>query len=166
VFERKDLDVSREVEVPFVDKHFYGMYEGLRSAIASVSNAESVVKKNGVYYTHVTETNEFDIDAEGVEMFYEFELDHALEYYGPHAEVCPSEVVHYLARFGTVSFKKGGHSSWDRMLRIGNQLHRHGLRDILNDPDALIAKLGGQTASLPPFATTSEAQAGQLTLQF
>lgn len=166
VFERKDLDVSREVEVPFVDKHFYGMYEGLRSAIASVSNAESVVKKNGVYYTHVTETNEFDIDAEGMEMFYEFELDHALEYYGPHAEVCPSEVVHYLARFGTVSFKKGGHSSWDRMLRIGNQLHRHGLRDILNDPDALIAKLGGQTASLPPFATTSEAQAGQLTLQF
>lgn len=44
-------------------------------------------------------------------------------------------------RYGVVSFKKGGHSAWDRMLRIGNQLHRHGLRDILNNPDALVAKL-------------------------
>lgn len=141
VFSREDLDVSRSVEVPFVDKEFHGIYEGLRSAIASVANAETVIKKGGVYYTHVAESNEFDIDAEGVEMFYEFELDHALEYYGPHTNVYPSDVVHYLARFGVVSFKKGGHSSWDNMLRIGNQLHRHGLRDILNDPEALIAKL-------------------------
>lgn len=156
VFERKDLDVSRVVEVPFVDEHFYGPHEGLRSVIASVANAESVIKKGGVYYTHVNETNEFDIDAEGVEMFYEFELDHALEYYGPHAEVCPSDVVHYLARFGTVSFKKGGHSSWDRMLRIGNQLHRHGLRDILNDPDALIATLTGQHSAETPRKESPE----------
>nr|WP_258055150.1 phosphoadenosine phosphosulfate reductase family protein [Pseudomonas aeruginosa] len=140
-FTRDDLDVSRSIEVPFVDKEFHGIYEGLRSAISSVANAESVIKKNGVYYTHVDESNEFDIDSEGVHLFYEFELDRALEYYGPHSDVCPSDVVHYLARFGTASFKKGGHSSWDKMLRIGNQLHRHGLRDILNDPDALIAKL-------------------------
>lgn len=165
VYERKDLDVTREVEVPFVDEQFYGIYQGLRSAIASVANAESVVKKGGVYYTHVTETNEFDIDAEGAEMFFDFELDHALEYYGPHADVYPSDVVHYLARFGTVSFKKGGHSSWDRMLRIGNQLHRHGLRDILNDPDALIAKLTEQAAQVPCAAISAPAT-GQLSLGF
>jgi len=149
VFTRKDLDVSRETEVPFVDKHFYGIHEGLRSAIASVANADRVIKKNGVYYSFVAETTEFDIDDEGVEMFYEFELDRALEYYGPHSDVCPYEVVHYLARFGTVSFKKGGHSSWDRMLRIGNQLYRHGLREILNNPEALIAKLSGLAPAAP-----------------
>jgi len=169
VFERADLDVCKEVEVPFVDRHFHGIYEGLRSATASAANAESVVKKGGIYYTHVTETQEFDIDSEGVELFYDFELDRALDYYGPHTDVYPSEVVHYLSRFGTVSFKKGGHSSWDRMLRIGNQLHRHGLRDILNDPQALIAKLNGLTQ--PAFETAPQPavvdlERGQLSLCF
>lgn len=140
-FTRDDLDVTREVEVPFVDHQFHGMHEGLRSVSEAAAGAENIISKGGVYYTHVNETNEFDIDDEGLELFYAFELDRALEYYGPHSDVYPSEVVHYLARFGTVSFKKGGHSEWDRMLRIGNQLHRHGLRNILNDPEALIAKL-------------------------
>lgn len=168
-YERADLDVCKEVEVPFVDRHFYGIYEGLRSATASAANAESVVKKGGIYYTHVTETQEFDIDSEGVELFYDFELDRALEYYGPHTDVYPSEVVHYLARFGTVSFKKGGHSSWDRMLRIGNQLHRHGLRDILNDPQALIAKLAGSVQPQATDATlpvAAKPDRGQLSLCF
>lgn len=106
-----------------------------------------MINKGGVYYTHVNETQEFDIDDEGVEPFYEFELDRALEYYGPHTDVYPSEVVHYLARFGVVSFKKGGHSSWDRMLRIGNQLHRAGVRDVLNDPEALAARLRAYAAT-------------------
>jgi DNA sulfur modification protein DndC len=143
VFTRADLDVSKSVEVPFADAQFNGFYEGLRSAVEAVAGCESVIKKNGVYYTNVNESTEFDLDAEAVELFYEFELDRALEYYGPHADVAPSEAVHYLARFGVVSFKKGGLSEWDRMLRIGNQLHRHGLRDILNNPEALIAKLRG-----------------------
>lgn len=162
-FTRNDLDVSRSLEVPFADKHFNGMYEGLRSVVEAAAGAESVIKKGGIYYTHVNETNEFDIDSEGVELFYEFELDRALEYYGPHSDVNPSEVVHYLARFGVVSFKKGGHSSWDKMLRIGNQLHRHELRDILNDPDALIAKLtawgaanGNGTPKTEPDASPEE----------
>jgi len=165
VFTRKDLDVSKEVEVPFVDHQFDGFYEGLRSVTAAVADAESVIKKGGIYYTHVAETNEFDIDAEGVEMFYEFELDRALEYYGPHSDVRPSEVVHYLARFGTVSFKKGGHSAWDKMIRIGNQLHRHGLQGILNDPEALIAKLTRQAAPMPFLGAPAPA-AGQLAFGF
>ncbi|ALN21932.1 MULTISPECIES: adenine nucleotide alpha hydrolase family protein [Ectopseudomonas] len=159
-FSADDLDMRREVEVPFVDEHFHGFYEGLRSASSAAANAESVINKGGIYYTHVNETNEFDIDAESVALFYEFELDRALEYYGPHSDVAPSEVVHYLARFGVVSFKKGGHSSWDNMLRIGNQLHRHGLREILNDPDALIARL----SELGPAITTSAPTEQQLAL--
>jgi len=142
-FTRSDLDVSKSVEVPFADEHFNGFYEGLRSVTAAAAGCKSVIKKNGVYYTNVNESTEYDLDAEAVELFYEFELERALEYYGPHADVAPSEAVHYLARFGVVSFKKGGHSEWDRMLRIGNQLHRLGLRDILNNPEALIAKLTG-----------------------
>lgn len=138
---RDDLDVSKRIEVPFVDGEFHGMFEGLRSIAEATAGAESVIKKNGVYYTNVNETNEFDIDPEGAELFFDFELDRALEYYGPHSEVYPSNVVHMLARYGVVSFKKGGQSKWDKMLRIGNQLYRHGLIDILTNPDALIAKL-------------------------
>ena len=110
---------------------------------------------------------------EAVELFYEFELDRALEYYGPHADVAPSEAVHYLARFGVVSFKKGGHSEWDRMLRIGNQLHRLGLREILNNPEALIARLNGAARTHDPMSASVEvtplpplAECGQYLMQF
>ena len=96
-----------------------------------------------------------------MELFYEFELDRALEYYGPHTDVYPSEVVHYLARFGVVSFKKGGHSSWDRMLRIGNQLHRAGVRDVLNDPEALAARLRAYAASAERLAAAARPQAAE-----
>ncbi len=139
-FLRSDLDISRSVELPFVDSEFHGIFEGLRSVDDELS-CQSVISKKGVYYTNVNETNEFELDDESVHLFYEFELDRALEYYGPHTDVYPSQAVHYLLRFGVVSIKKGGHSEWDRMLRIGNQLHRLGLRNILNDPDALIEKL-------------------------
>ena len=145
-FQRSDLDISRSIEVPFADAEFNGMYEGLRSVNDELSCQGTLLKK-GIYYTNVNETNEFDLDDEGVELFYQFELDRALEYYGPHQDVYPSQALHYLLRYGVVSFKKGGHSAWDRMLRIGNQLHRHGLREILNNPDALIAKLRGVSAS-------------------
>lgn len=140
-FSRADLDVSNRIEVPFVDGEFHGMFEGLRSIAEVAACTESVIKKNGVYYTNVNESNEFDIDPEGAELFFDFELDRALEYYGPHTEVYPSSVVHMLARYGVVSFKKGGQSKWDKMLRIGNQLFRHGLIDILNQPEALVEKL-------------------------
>ncbi|CAD0266029.1 conserved hypothetical protein [Pseudomonas veronii] len=171
-FSRADLDVSKSVEVPFADAQFNGFYEGLRSVAEAAAGCESVIKKNGVYYTNVNESNEFDLDAEAVELFFEFELDRALEYYGPHANVAPSEAVHYLARFGVVSFKKGGHSEWDRMLRIGNQLHRWGLREILNNPEALIAKLSGAAQVREPLIESVEtpvppvAECGQYLMQF
>lgn len=164
-FTRADLDLSLSVELPFADAHFNGMHEGLRSVVEAAAGAESVVNKKGVYYTNVNQSTEFDIDAEGAEMFFEFELDRALKYYGPHSDVSPSEALHYLARFGVVSFKTGGHSSWDRMIRIGNQLHRHGLQDVLSDPQALIAKLRaampaepsvGACASVVGAATSEE----------
>jgi 3'-phosphoadenosine 5'-phosphosulfate sulfotransferase (PAPS reductase)/FAD synthetase len=156
-FQRSDLDISRSIEVPFADAEFNGMFEGLRSVNDELS-CQGTLQKKGIYYTNVNETNEFDLDDEGVELFYAFELDRALEYYGPHQDVYPSQALHYLLRYGVVSFKKGGHSAWDRMLRIGNQLHRHGLREILNDPDALVAKLTGLFVSA---ASPQQASRGQ-----
>ncbi|NRH44461.1 MULTISPECIES: phosphoadenosine phosphosulfate reductase domain-containing protein [unclassified Pseudomonas] len=158
---RSALKVGQAIQVPFADRHFTGFHDGLRSVSAAAAGAEHVINKGGVYYTHVNETQEFDIDDEGVELFYEFELDRALEYYGPHTDVYPSEVVHYLARFGVVSFKKGGHSSWDRMLRIGNQLHRAGVRDVLNDPEALAARLRAYAASAERLAAAARPQAAE-----
>ncbi|MFL1481066.1 hypothetical protein [Pseudomonas grimontii] len=172
-FQRSDLDISQSIEVPFADKEFNGMFEGLRSVNDELSCQGTLLKK-GIYYTNVNETNEFDLDDEGVELFYSFELDRALEYYGPHQDVYPSQALHYLLRYGVVSFKKGGHSAWDRMLRIGNQLHRHGLRDILNNPDALVAKLtglfastgGSQKAAEPPIRPVPRCDNGQYLMEF
>jgi 3'-phosphoadenosine 5'-phosphosulfate sulfotransferase (PAPS reductase)/FAD synthetase len=149
-FARADLDVTKSVSVPFADEHFNGMHEGLRSVVEATAGAEAIIKKGGIYYTSVNESNEFDIDAESVEMFFEFELERTLKKYGPNADVPPSEVVHYLARLGVVSLKKGGHSAWDKMLRIGNQLHRHGIRHLLSNPAALIAKLTGHQQAPAP----------------
>lgn len=59
------------------------------------------------------------------------------------------------------------------MLRISNQLHRHGLRDILNNPDTLIAKLSGadkvrgpelNPVLAPPLPPTSDC--GQYLMAF
>lgn len=171
VFQRADLDVSTSVEVPFADEQFNGIFEGLRS-VSDEFSCQTIVSKNGVYYTNVNEANEYDLDEQAVGDFFEFELDRALEYYGPHSDVYPSQAVHYLLRFGVVSIKKGGQSEWDRMLRLGNQLHRLGLEGILHDPQALIAKLshptstadGKSTGIAPNLPENKVAAVGQLSL--
>lgn len=141
IYERKDLDVSLSMEVPFVDRHFNDFFEGLRDSSAAVADSERLVEKNGIYYTDANTADEFSLDDEGVELFFDFELDRALEYYGPHTDTAPSEVVHYLIRYGAAQINKGGHSEWDRILRVGNQIHRHGLKPYLHDAKALVERL-------------------------
>lgn len=129
------------IELPFADEHFDGLFEGLRSISHATGNCESLVEKVGMLYEDVRAGDEFEVDEEGAELFFTFEMDHALERYGPYTGVAPSAAVHHLMGLGTVQINRGGHSEWDRMLRVGNQIHRHGLREVLHDPQALASAL-------------------------
>lgn len=140
-FDRKAMLAMPAVEVPFADEFYDDMFEGLRSASHASAGCESLIEKGGVYYIDANVEDEFTVDEEGAELFVEFELEHALAHYGPHTDVAPSATVNYLLNLGTASINKGGHSEWDRMLRVGNQIHRHKLQPVLNDPQALIARL-------------------------
>lgn len=100
---------------------------------------------------------EFTVDPEGVMNFWEFEVDRALEQFGPididgcrhDDERAPSAVVNYFLRLGTVRVAKGFAGELGRMLQMSNQIHRHGIRESLNDPQALKAALAGRGAVLP-----------------
>lgn len=42
---------------------------------------------------------------------------------------------------GTVRLFRGSQGEWARMLKLSNQIHRHGLAPLLNDPSAILARL-------------------------
>jgi DNA sulfur modification protein DndC len=85
---------------------------------------------------------EFEIDEEGAELFFSFELENALCMYHQDDELLnPMAGLHYLLRLGVLSINKGGHSTWFKMMQMGNQIWRHGIRRLLSDPEALIMKL-------------------------
>jgi len=134
--------MPRDQEVPFVDAHYWSVHSGFRDMGMAIIGQESVVEKNGVLYSDVNIDDEFTIDEEGAALFFGFELDFALnKYHRNCSSVNPTAALEYLFRLGVVSIYKGSHSEWDRMLRVANQIWRHGIRDCLNDPVKLVAKL-------------------------
>jgi hypothetical protein len=134
--------MPRDQEVPFVDAHYWSVHSGFRDMGMAIIGQESVVEKNGVLYSDVNIDDEFSIDEEGAALFFGFELDFALDKYHRNcSSVNPTAALEYLFRLGVVSIYKGSHSEWDRMLRVANQIWRHGIRDCLNDPIKLVAKL-------------------------
>lgn len=136
--DRSELTRSAK-RVPFVDEHFWDMTNGLRDMSAEMCIDEpTTVAGDGTIYANVNVGDEFDIDMEGAYLFLEYESDRAI------AEIprdFPAAGLFYLMRLGTVSIKKGAHSSYDRMIRIGNAIHRHGIRDCLNDPEEIARRL-------------------------
>ncbi len=68
---------------------------------------------------------EFEIDSEGTGgtgLFFEYELEYALsQYHKDESELNSMASFHYLMRLGVVSISKIEKSSWDMMMRIGNQ---------------------------------------------
>jgi len=142
-----EKDVSFRARVPFADGQFNGMFSGLRNVEWAAADCEDLtVTRSGQYMTRVEIGNEYDIDDEGLANFMEFDLDYALNRI--QLNDAPSGAVHYLLGLGTVQLFKGSHSDWDRMLRISNQLFRHGLQPILHDPHAIIAHLNAKRAEL------------------
>lgn len=121
------------VKVPFTDNEFWSPHHGLCDLELAFADPDNACN-------HVINTDdEFTIDEEGAALFFEFELDNALQLYHHSDRAClPASGLHYLMRLGVISINKGGHSEWDKMLRIGNQLTRHNLREILNQPEVMI----------------------------
>lgn len=144
--EYTEKDVAFRGRVPFADAQYNGVFSGLRDIDAAAAECESLMlSRDGQYLTNVQAGNEYDIDDEGLELFMEFELEHVLA--TQRLNDTPNAAIHYLLGLGTVQLFKGSHGDWDRMLRISNQLTRHGLQPMLHDPHAIIAHLSAKHAA-------------------
>ncbi|WP_417546473.1 phosphoadenosine phosphosulfate reductase family protein [Marinobacter sp.] len=143
-------DVKFSAEVPFCDRHYNALFNGLRNIDAATADCEPLkTLRDGTYALQSTNEGDcFDIDEEGAELFYEFELDYALE--RVTLADAPADAVLHLMGLGTIQLYKGGYSDWDRMLRMSNQIHRHQIQPFLHDPHALIERLRS-TAQLDLF---------------
>ncbi|NVL49836.1 hypothetical protein F2S72_08800 [Pseudomonas syringae pv. actinidiae] len=140
-----EKDVAFRSRVPFADAEYNGMFNGLRNVDAAASDCEDLtITREGKYVTRVQVGDEYDIDDEGLELFMEFEFDRALS--SARLNNSPSAAIHYLMGLGTVQLYKGSHSDWERMLKLSNQLERHGLRPMLHNPHAIIAHLNAKLA--------------------
>lgn len=135
-----EKDIAFRAEVPFCDAEYDNPFNGFRNIEWAVADCEdTTLTRAGNLVTRVNSGSEFDVDVEGAELFYEFDLEYALNRITIND--APAAVVHYLVGLGTVTLYKGTESEWDRMLKVGNQAFRHGLQPILHDPHAIIAKL-------------------------
>tara|TARA_R110002124_G_scaffold128157_4_gene288547 strand:+ start:1050 stop:2858 length:1809 start_codon:yes stop_codon:yes gene_type:complete len=143
-----EKDVSFRKKVPFADESFGHAFNGLRNIDWAAAGCEETIETpSGRFMTNVNTGSEFSIDEEGLALFVEFEMEHALKRIS--IDDAPSAAAHYLLGLGTVQLAKGKHGDWDRMFRMSNQIHRLGLRPILNDPLALAAKLSPASSKRP-----------------
>jgi len=150
-------DISFRASMPFADHEYNKPWSGLQSIEhAILETQEMTTTRSGQIVSNAATGDEFGFDEEGLELFLDFELDHALERFSTSINPYPSAVIHYLIGLGTVHLYKGTHGELDRILRVGNQLTRHGLQPILNDPQAIIAKL----AAAFPHASLAEPESG------
>lgn len=169
-------DVSFRAAMPFADHEYFSPCNGLQSIEHAVVEAQALTTtRSGILVSDVNVGDEFGIDEEGLEMFFEFEVEYALKRFtSPHTNPYPSSVVHYLLSIGVVHLYKGSHGELDRILRVNNQAWRHGLLPIMHDPQAIIARLKevfpnhplciGSVQAAPRQLSTAEA-AGEMEQQ-
>jgi len=133
--------------VPFADADYGSVTRGFRNINLAMIDQEATIEKNGILYSDCLVDDEFIIDEEGAELFFQFELEHVLGRYGDN-QISPTHAFHYFVQLGTVRLFKGSHSEVDRMLRMANQIHALGIRGILNNPEALVEALAGTEAQV------------------
>ena len=128
--------LPKDIKVPFTDDEFWSPGHGLYDADLALADPDANCGDL------VNLDDEFIIDEEGADLFFQFELERALDFYH-HGDAAsfPASGLHYLMRLGVIQIFKNGINDWDMMLRIGNQLTRHQLRPILNQPEELIKRL-------------------------
>lgn len=102
-------------------------------------------KKEDTIYEATHTANRLSFDEEGMELFFSFPeigIDYYVDKYGDDAaDFAPASGIYELLRLGFVSVKSGIAGDMDRMIRMANQINRLGIRNILNNPEALIAAL-------------------------
>jgi 3'-phosphoadenosine 5'-phosphosulfate sulfotransferase (PAPS reductase)/FAD synthetase len=164
LLEEDDIHTSlpkfKPVTVPFADDNYDGVWNGLRDLEMMVIDQEPVtVKANGAVYNDIQTSDVMVVDEEGCAMFFGFPelgVDHALEKLADKNYISPAAGFWYLVRLGVFSISKGQHSEFDRMLKMGNQIWRHGLRDHLNNPVELCKRLGGAFSFKTPTLSTQQ----------
>lgn len=132
---------GRYAMAQLIDPNHRPIFDGLRDLDAATADQETTIEKGGQTYSDVPVDDEFDVDLESAVQFLDFELDYFLDKHKP-GRSSPSSVYHALTRYGLVSLSKGAHSEQDRILRMSNWIYSEGLHKHLDDPQALLERLG------------------------
>lgn len=143
------LPMLRKMAVPFADRSFGQLASGALDVHAAITDSMDPLA--------FPKGDEFNVDAEGAAMFWAFELDNAIEMYRPTKEdiavygddAAPAVGVHYFLRMETIELYKAFHNEFERIMQMSNQISRHGIRDILHDPNALVKALGQPGKFIP-----------------
>jgi hypothetical protein len=102
------------------------------------------------------------IDMDGLNDFFDFPdlgINYCIEKYSnDSSHVSPSNGLYDLLSMGFVSIKSGAASEMDRMVRMGSQIRRLGLREILNDPDAIEEVLKKRARGFPVVTISCKSQ--------
>jgi hypothetical protein len=135
-----EKDVAFRAEAPFADVEYHSAWRGFRNlAHAMVDWEATTTLADGTIVQNANVGDEFEIDEEGAAYFMGFDLDYALGRISPLDN--PMLVVDYFVGLGTATLYKGGLGEWNRMAKMSNQIHIHGIKDVLHDPHALLKAL-------------------------
>lgn len=156
-YERKDFPKGAETAT-FCDGEFGATANGFRDVEAAGADMEaSTAKASGAIYAAANTADEFDVDLEAACNLLDYELDVILEKYsGGAGGRLPVALAFDLLRMGVVTIRKGSESTQDRMIRMANQIERTGIRGVLDDPQALVARLGTGSEDHAPAREVSQ----------
>ncbi|MCV6590793.1 MAG: phosphoadenosine phosphosulfate reductase family protein [Marinobacterium sp.] len=155
---------SQTTALPFQDAHYRSAAFGLRQPVMQVLDQEPTAvqpentrlraflktgkllppvihKKHERQHCATNTAPWFQVNTDELGVFMAWELPDALAHYN-HDDIAPSEGLRYLLRMGVISLNAGGHSDYDRMMRQSDQIYRYNLRPILNQPEAILRRLG------------------------
>ena len=136
-----ELPRVKGLSVPFADSEYDRPEHGLRDPVAMADGTEeTITKKDGVVYTNVRAARFMKVDEAAAAEFFQSGLDEALAAVSNTLDV-PAAGFWHLARTDMFAISNAGHRDFDRMLKMGNQIWRHGIRDCLNDPTELANRL-------------------------
>lgn len=122
----KRAPIPSPISIPYCDDQYFHFMNGFRDVSAAAVDAEeTTLKGENIFFSPETE-QELSIDVEASYDFMDYEFDRAVENANSWNSTATSSIFTFM-RFGFVSINKGGHSEWDRMVRIAQQHHRHGI---------------------------------------
>lgn len=147
---RPKLGKWKSVRVNIKDSEYDDLFSGLRDIqLATIDQEPLIEKKSGVYYALDT-GEQFSIDPEAASLYLEHMMGLEEDLARVREGAPPSDAYFVLMRKGMVQLHSGAHRSQDAMLRLSNAIHRHGLREHLDDPHTLISALGGPIHDAEP----------------